>query len=140
MSFITPQFMLRNKTAVRLYESYAKDMPIIDYHCHISPQEIYEDRRFDSITQLWLGGDHYKWRLIRSDGVPEEEITGEADPRLKFKRFAAALPKAIGNPMYHWCHLELKRYFGYDGILNADTADLVYDLANKRLAEPDMST
>ena len=139
MSFITPQFMLRNKTAVRLYESYAKDMPIIDYHCHISPQEIYEDRRFDSITQLWLGGDHYKWRLIRSDGVPEEEITGEADPRLKFKRLAAALPKAIGNPMYHWCHLELKRYFGYDGILNADTADLVYDLANKRLAEPDMS-
>lgn len=139
MSFITPQFMLRNKTAARLYESYAKDMPIIDYHCHISPQEIYEDRRFDSITQLWLGGDHYKWRLIRSDGVPEEEITGEADPRLKFKRFAAALPKAIGNPMYHWCHLELKRYFGYDGILNADTADLVYDLANKRLAEPDMS-
>lgn len=139
MSFINENFMLKNGTAKLLYEKYAKDMPIIDYHCHISPKEIYEDKRFDSITEIWLGGDHYKWRLIRSDGIPEEEITGPADPKTKFLRFAAALPKAIGNPMYHWCHLELKRYFGYDGVLNQDTAEEVYELCNKKLQEPDMS-
>lgn len=139
MSFINDSFMLKNDTAKLLYERYAKDMPIIDYHCHINPQEIYEDKRFESITELWLGGDHYKWRLIRSNGVSEEEITGRADPKTKFIRFAAALTKAIGNPMYHWCHLELKRYFGYDGILNADTAEEVYELCNKKLKEPEMS-
>lgn len=140
MSFINDDFMLNNETAKLLYNKYAKDMPIIDYHCHISPKEIYEDKRFDSITDIWLGGDHYKWRLIRSDGVPESDITGKADPKTKFVRFANALPKAIGNPMYHWTHLELKRYFDYDGILNGDTADEVYELCNKKLSEPGMST
>lgn len=139
MSFINENFMLKSDTAKLLYEKYAKDMPIIDYHCHISPKEIYEDKRFESITEIWLGGDHYKWRLIRSDGVPESEITGECDPKTKFMRFAAALPKAIGNPMYHWCHLELKRYFGYDGILNEETAEEVYNLCNEKLKEPQMS-
>ncbi len=139
MGIINDTFMLKNKTAQKLFSEYAKDMPIIDYHCHINPKEIYEDRKFDNITQVWLGGDHYKWRLMRSNGVSEDEITGDADDYTKFLRFAEMLPKAIGNPMYHWCHLELKRYFGYDGILNADTAKDVYELCNSKLKGGDMS-
>ena len=131
--------MLKNKTAQKLYSEYAKDMPIIDYHCHINPQEIYEDRKFESITQVWLGGDHYKWRLMRSNGVPENEITGDADDYTKFLRFAEMLSKAIGNPMYHWCHLELKRYFGFDGTLSKDTAKEVYELCNKKLQSDGMT-
>ena len=138
MGIITEDFLLKTETAKRLY-NVAKDMPIIDYHCHINPQEIYEDRKFDNITQIWLGGDHYKWRLMRSNGVDENEITGDAGDYTKFLRFAEMLPKAIGNPMYHWCHLELKRYFGFDGILNGDTAKEVYDLCNKKLQNEDMS-
>lgn len=139
INFVTQYFLLKTETAKRLYNDYSKDMPIIDYHCHINPQEIFEDRKFQSITQVWLGGDHYKWRLMRSNGVPEEEITGSADDYTKFLRFAEMLPKAIGNPMYHWCHLELKRYFGYDGVLNGDTAKEVYDLCNKKLQSDDMT-
>ncbi|MBR5453417.1 MAG: glucuronate isomerase, partial [Clostridia bacterium] len=139
MSIINDNFLLKNETARRLYHGYAKDMPIADYHCHINPREIYEDRKFDNITQIWLGGDHYKWRLIRSNGVDENEITGDADPRVKFRHFAKMLTKAIGNPMYHWTHLELKRYFGYDGILSEDTADEVYDLCNEMLSRDDMT-
>ena len=131
--------MLKNKTAERLYRSFAKDLPIIDYHCHINPREIYEDKRFEDITEVWLGGDHYKWRLIRSNGVIEDEITGGADSKTKFLRFARALQKSIGNPMYHWTHLELKKYFNYDGILSADTAEEVYKLCNAKLKEPGMS-
>lgn len=131
--------MLKNKTAKRLYRSFAKDLPIIDYHCHINPKEIYEDKRFEDITEVWLGGDHYKWRLIRSNGVIEDEITGGADSKTKFLRFARALQKSIGNPMYHWTHLELKKYFNYDGILSADTAEEVYRLCNAKLKEPEMS-
>ena len=131
--------MLKNKTAKRLYRSFAKDLPIIDYHCHINPREIYEDKRFEDITEVWLGGDHYKWRLIRSNGVIEDEITGGADSKTKFLRFARALQKSIGNPMYHWTHLELKKYFNYDGILSADTAEEVYRLCNAKLKEPEMS-
>lgn len=131
--------MLKNKTAKRLYRSFAKDLPIIDYHCHINPKEIYEDKRFEDITEVWLGGDHYKWRLIRSNGVIEDEITGGADSKTKFLRFAQALQKSIGNPMYHWTHLELKKYFNYDGILSADTAEEVYRLCNAKLKEPEMS-
>lgn len=137
--FITKDFLLKNDTAKKLYHSFAADMPIIDYHCHINPQEIYEDRKFENITQIWLGGDHYKWRLIRSNGINEDEITGDADPLTKFKHFAEMLPKAIGNPMYHWTHLELKRYFDYDGVLNEDTAVEVYDLCNKKLQNDDMT-
>lgn len=131
--------MLKNETAKRLYRSFAKDLPIIDYHCHINPKEIYEDKRFEDITEVWLGGDHYKWRLIRSNGVIEDEITGGADSKTKFLRFARALQKSIGNPMYHWTHLELKKYFNYDGILSADTAEEVYKLCNAKLKEPEMS-
>lgn len=139
MSFINDDFLLQNKTARHLYHTYAEKMPIIDYHCHVPPQEIAEDRHFDNIAQIWLGGDHYKWRLMRSNGVPESEITGDADDKTKFRRFAEMLPRAIGNPMYHWTHLELKRYFGYDGILNEETADEVWQLCNEKLKSPEMS-
>ncbi len=138
MGIINDNFLLKTETAKKLY-NVAKDMPIIDYHCHINPKEIAENRKFDNITQVWLGGDHYKWRLMRSNGVPENEITGNADDFTKFLRFAEMLPKAIGNPMYHWCHLELKRYFGFDGILNGDTAKEVYDLCNRKLQNDDMT-
>ncbi|MBR6558041.1 MAG: glucuronate isomerase [Clostridia bacterium] len=139
MSIINDNFLLKNETARHLYREYAADMPIADYHCHINPREIYEDRRFDNITQIWLGGDHYKWRLIRSNGACEDEITGDADPLVKFRHFARMLTKAIGNPMYHWTHLELKRYFDYDGILSEDTADEVYALCNEKLRGDDMT-
>ena len=131
--------MLTTKTAEKLYHSYAEGLPIVDYHCHVSPKEIYEDKRFANITELWLSGDHYKWRLMRGDGIDEYYITGGADPYDKFCRFASVLPKAIGNPMYHWCHLELKNYFGYDGILSEETADEVWQLCGAKLAEDGMS-
>ncbi|MBQ2939179.1 MAG: glucuronate isomerase [Clostridia bacterium] len=138
-AFMTKDFLLSNDTAKVLYHQYAADCPIVDYHCHVSPKEIYEDRRFENITQVWLGGDHYKWRIMRSNGVEERYITGDASDREKFQKFAEALPRAIGNPMYHWCHLELKTYFGYEGILNGDTAEEVWQLAAKKLQQPEMS-
>lgn len=139
ISFLSEDFLLRKPTARRLYHDWAEKAPIVDYHCHVSPKEIFEDRHFDNITQLWLGGDHYKWRLMRANGVDERWITGDAPDREKFQRLAETLPRAIGNPMYHWCHLELKRYFGYDGVLNADTAQEVWDLTRNALARADMS-
>ncbi len=132
-------FLLKTETAKVLYHDYAAKMPIIDYHCHVDPREIFEDRRFENIYQVWLEGDHYKWRVMRSNGVEERYITGDAPEREKFQKFAEALPKAIGNPMYHWCHLELRTYFGYEGVLNGDTAQEVWDLSVKKLAEPGMS-
>ena len=138
-SFLNENFLLTTETARNLYHKYAKDEPIIDYHCHVSPKEIYEDKRFTNLTEIWLGGDHYKWRLMRSNGVDEYYITGDADPYEKFLKFAELMPKAIGNPMYHWCHLELKKYFGYEGVLNGDTAKEVWDLCNSKLATEEMS-
>ena len=135
MPFLTENFLLQNATAQKLYHDYAKKMPIYDYHCHIDPKDIYEDRRFENITQVWLGGDHYKWRIMRSNGVNEYYITGAAPDREKFQKFAEALPRCIGNPMYHWCHLELKNYFGYEGVLNGQTAQEVWELAEKKLRE-----
>lgn len=135
IKFLDKDFLLTNETAKTLYHSYAAKMPIIDYHCHIDPQEIYEDRRFENIAQLWLGGDHYKWRIMRSNGVSEYYITGDAPDFEKFLKFAEVLPRAIGNPMYHWCHLELKNYFGYEGVLNAETAKEVWELTKKKLTE-----
>jgi len=137
--FLKEDFLLSTEVAKELYFGYAKDKPIIDYHCHVSPKEIYENKRFENITELWLSGDHYKWRLMRSNGVDEYYITGNADPYEKFVKFAELMPKAIGNPMYHWCHLELKNYFGYDGVLNADTAKEVWDLCKEKLKNEDMS-
>ena len=136
--FLTEDFLLSTPTARSLYHQYAKDLPIVDYHCHVIPREIYEDKHFANITELWLGGDHYKWRLMRSNGVEESCITGDAPAREKFQQFAQTLPKAIGNPMYHWCHLELKNYFGYQGVLNGDTAQEVWDLTRAKLARADM--
>jgi glucuronate isomerase len=137
-TFLKDDFLLTTSTAKKLYNNYAKDMPIIDYHCHVSPKEIYENAKFENITKLWLGGDHYKWRLMRSNGVNEYYITGEADDFEKFLAFSKMLPKAIGNPMYHWCHLELKNYFGYNGVLNEYTAQQVWDICNKKLTQDGM--
>lgn len=133
MAFITDDFLLTTKTARALYHDAAEGLPIVDYHCHIDPAQIAADAHFGNITEVWLGGDHYKWRLIRSDGVGEDEITGSATDREKFDRFCRVIPKCIGNPMYHWTHLELKRYFGFDGILSPDTADEVWELTKEKL-------
>ena len=138
-AFMDKDFLLSTETAKKLYHEYAAVMPIIDYHCHINPQEIYEDRKFENITQVWLGGDHYKWRQMRSNGVDEKYITGDATDREKFQKWAETLELAIGNPLYHWSHLELKTYFGYEGILNGDTAEEVWNLCNAKLAEDDMT-
>lgn len=137
--FMTEDFLLYNDTAKKLYHNYSKGLPIIDYHCHVSPKEIYEDKKFKNITELWLSGDHYKWRLMRSNGVSEEYITGDKPAKEKFLKFAELLPKAIGNPMYHWCHFELKRYFGYEGVLSADTAEEVWEITKEKLKEEGMS-
>ncbi|MBQ2676273.1 MAG: glucuronate isomerase [Clostridia bacterium] len=137
--FLDKDFLLSSDTACKLYHQYAADMPIVDYHCHVSPKEIYEDKKFENIFEVWLSGDHYKWRMMRANGVDEKYITGDAPQREKFQKFAEALPKAIGNPMYHWCHLELKKYFGYEGILNGDTAEQVWQLAAEKLKAPSMS-
>lgn len=136
--FMDKDFLLSTSTAQALYHDYAETLPIIDYHCHVSPKEIYEDRHFENIAQVWLSADHYKWRIMRSDGVDEKYITGNAPDREKFQKFAEALPRAIGNPMYHWCHLELKNYFGYEGVLNGDTAEEVWNLTKEKLSRPDM--
>lgn len=137
--FLDDNFLLSTKTSEKLYHEYAENMPIIDYHCHINPKEIYEDRKFENITQVWLGGDHYKWRQMRSNGIDEKYITGDATDREKFQKWAETLEVAIGNPLYHWSHLELKRYFGYDGYLNGDTAEEVWTLCNKKLQEDSMT-
>lgn len=137
--FLDKDFLLSTPTAEKLYHEYAERMPILDYHCHINPQEIAEDKQFDNITEVWLGGDHYKWRQMRSNGVEERYITGDASPKEKFQKWAETLEKAIGNPLYHWSHLELRRYFGYEGVLNGDTAGEVWDLCNEKLRLPEMS-
>ena len=137
--FMDQDFLLSTDSAKSLYHTYAKNMPIVDYHCHINPQEIFEDRKFDNITQVWLGGDHYKWRQMRSNGVDEKYITGDASDREKFQKWAETLSKLIGNPLYHWSHLELQRYFGYTGYLNGDTAEEVWNLCNEKLHEASMS-
>jgi len=138
-AFMDKDFLLSTETAKKLYHEYASVMPIVDYHCHINPQEIYEDRKFDNITQVWLGADHYKWRQMRSNGVEEKYITGDASDREKFQKWAETLEMAIGNPLYHWSHLELQRYFGYDGVLNGETAEVVWQICNEKLAQADMS-
>lgn len=129
-SFMNEDFLLNTETAKTLYHTYAADAPIIDYHCHLSPKEIAQDKRYSSITEVWLGGDHYKWRQMRTNGVPESMVTGDVDDFEKFKAFASMLPKAIGNPLYHWTHLELKRYFGIEDILTEKNAKDIYERAN----------
>ena len=139
-AFMDEEFLLSTPAAQQIYHDYAEHMPILDYHCHINPQEIYEDRRFETITQVWLGGDHYKWRLMRSAGVDEKYITGDASDREKFQKWAETLEMGIGNPLYHWSHLELKRFFGYKGYLNGRTAEEVWNLCNDKLQnDPNMT-
>lgn len=137
--FLDQDFLLRSETAKTLYHDYAKNLPIIDYHCHINPMEIATDHTFQNITQLWLGGDHYKWRLMRANGIDEHYITGDAPDKDKFVKWAETLSKSIGNPVYHWSHLELQRYFNFYGHLNKETADEVWNLCNAKLADPSMS-
>lgn len=137
--FMNPDFLLSTDTARYLYHEYAEPTPILDYHCHIDPADIANDVRFDNLTQLWLGGDHYKWRYMRSCGVEEKYITGDASDKEKFLKWAEVLGYAIGNPLYHWSHLELQRYFGITTPLNRNTAEEIWEAANAKLQEPDMS-
>ena len=136
--FIGQDFLVNTATAQRLYHDYVENLPLIDYHCHLSPKEIYEDRSYENITQLWLGADHYKWRLMRANGIEEKYITGNASDEEKFEKWAQTIEGAIGNPLYHWSHLELQRYFGYYGALNGNTADEVWELCNTKLKDAKM--
>ncbi|MCA6085003.1 glucuronate isomerase [Candidatus Endomicrobiellum agilis] len=138
-NFLDKDFLLSTETAKELFHKHAEKKPILDYHCHIDPKEIAQDRQFENISQVWLGGDHYKWRQLRSNGVEEKYITGNAPDREKFQKWAETLERAIGNPLYHWSHLELRRYFGYEGVLNSETAEEVWTLCNKKLEEKSMS-
>lgn len=135
MSIIQDDFMLKGETAKTLYHTYAEGLPIIDYHCHISPQMIAENYQFKNAYDLFLGGDHYKWRLMRTNGIDEAYITGDADDFEKWKKFAETVPLMIGNPMYHWTHLELKRYFDIDEPLSGKTAKMIWDRVNECLAK-----
>ena len=138
-AFMDEDFLLSSETARHLYHDVAADLPIIDYHCHLDPKEICEDRQFENITQLLLGGDHYKWRLMRWAGVDERFITGDADDREKFQKWAETLGLAAGNPLFHWSHLELKNYFGYAGVLNGESAEAVWQLCGEKLRSGGMS-
>lgn len=129
--FMDENFLLLNETSVKLFHNYAKDMPIIDYHCHINPKEIYENKKFKNITEVWLYGDHYKWRAMRSNGIDEKYITGDGSDYDKFVAWCKTLPMAIGNPLYHWAHLELQRFFGIYDVINEDTAPIIWEKANK---------
>ena len=139
MNFINDDFMLKNETAKKLYHEFAKDLPIIDYHCHIPPEKIAENYKFKNAYDLFLGGDHYKWRLMRSNGIDEEYITGNADDFEKWKMFAKTVPLMIGNPMYHWTHLELKRYFGVDKTLSEKTAEEIWEQVNDCLKKDEFT-
>ena len=137
--FIHENFLLQSKTAQHLFHDHAKKLPIIDYHCHLNPQEVASDHKFRSITELWLGGDHYKWRALRTNGVAEKYITGDASDWDKFQKWAETMPYCMRNPLYHWTHLELKTCFGIDKVLNPQTAREIYDECNEKLASPEFS-
>jgi glucuronate isomerase len=138
--FINPDFLLGNKTAVRLYHEYAADKPIIDFHCHLSPRMIADDRQFDDLGQIWLEGDHYKWRAMRTNGIGEKYCTGDASPKEKFMKWAETVPRTAGNPLYHWTHLELGRYFNIFDLLSPVTADKIYEEATAMLKLKEFST
>lgn len=140
MAFIHDDFMLQNAAARKLYHSSAADQPIIDYHNHLPPADIASNRKFANLFEIWLEGDHYKWRAMRSNGIPESLCTGEADPYEKFEAFAATVPHTLRNPLYHWTHLELKRYFGIDTLLGPETARQIWDQTCAQLADDSFST
>lgn len=133
--FLNDDFLLNNETAQALYHSHAKPMPVIDFHNHLNPREIYEDKCYDNIADVWLGGDHYKWRAMRANGVPEHLITGDGAPWDKFVAWAGTVQNCIGNPLYHWTHLELKRYFGIDTPLSPATAPQIWEVCNEKLKQ-----
>jgi glucuronate isomerase len=135
--FLDENFLLTNDTAVRLFHEFARDMPIIDYHNHLPPQEMADDRSFENVTRIWLNGDHYKWRAMRINGISEAFITGNASDRDKFRKWSETVPYTMRNPLYHWTHLELQRYFGIREVLNADNADRIYDRTTELLQTPD---
>jgi glucuronate isomerase len=137
--FLDENFLLNTKTAQQLYHEYANDMPIIDYHCHLPPDQIAEDKNFDNLTQAWLYGDHYKWRAMRTNGVHESYCTGNKPDFEKFKKWAETVPYTLRNPLYHWTHLELQRYFGLQEILNGDSAEKIYEECSAKLQTPDYS-
>ncbi len=137
--FIDDNFLLHSKTAIELYHGFAKAMPIIDYHNHLSPEQIANDINFENLTQLWLYGDHYKWRAMRTNGVPEKYITGDATDYEKFEQWAATVPYTLRNPLYHWTHLELQRYFNIDTILSPETAKEIYEDCSAKLKMPEYS-
>ena len=138
-NFITDDFLLQNKYAEELYFNYAATQPIIDYHCHLSPKEITEDRVYDNITQVWIAGDHYKWRAMRTMGIDELFITGNASDEEKFLAWAKTVPHTLRNPLYHWTHLELKRYFDIDELLNEKTGPSIYKYIKEQLQQPEYS-
>ena len=135
-SFLDEHFLLNNKTSQHLYHTYAKHMPVIDYHCHLSPQHIAEDHHFQNLTQVWLAGDHYKWRAMRTNGVDESYCTGNKTDKEKFEKWAATVPYTLRNPLYHWTHLELQRYFGITEILNTNSAERIYDACSALIKTP----
>ncbi len=139
MSFIHEDFLLSNEPAKRLYHTYAKDQPILDYHCHLPPEDVASNRRFSDLFEIWLEGDHYKWRAMRANGVGEEYCTGNAEPYDKFLAWARTVPATLRNPLYHWSHLELKRYFGFDSLLDESNAPAVWGLTKEQLASSDLS-
>lgn len=137
--FMCEDFILQNETAKKLYHNYAKNMPIYDYHCHLNPREIAENKQYKNITEVWLGGDHYKWRAMRTNGVEERFMTGDAPDKEKFYKWAETIENCIGNPLYHWTHLELKRYFNITKQLSRETADEIWDECNRLLKQEDFS-
>jgi glucuronate isomerase len=138
--FLDKNFLLYSDTAQELYHRYAANLPVIDYHCHLSPQQIADDIQFENITQAWLYGDHYKWRAMRANGIPEDYCTGNKTHKEKFEKWAATIPYALRNPLYHWAHLELQRYFGIDDILNERSAEKIYNTCNELLNTKEYST
>lgn len=138
-TFINKDFLLQSELAKTLYHEYAADLPIIDYHCHISPQEIAENKQFKNLTEIWLYGDHYKWRALRSNGISENEITGDVSDWQKFENWAKTVPNTLRNPLYHWTHLELKKPFGIETLLNENSAKAIWDECNAKLAQDDFS-
>ncbi|MDF1571154.1 MAG: glucuronate isomerase [Bacteroidales bacterium] len=137
--FMDEDFLLETKSARELYHSFASEVPIIDYHCHLNPEDIANDRKFNNISEIWLAGDHYKWRAMRANGINEKYCTGDAPDRDKFMKWAETVPATLRNPLYHWTHMELRRYFGIQELLGLDTAEMIYDKTAKMLQEDEFS-
>lgn len=138
-TFMDENFLLESATAQKLYHEFAASQPIIDYHCHLPPEQISGNKQFKNITEIWLGGDHYKWRFMRSSGVTEDFMTGDQPDEAKFRKFCEVLPMGVGNPLYHWSHLELQRYFGTKALVSAATADELWKHCNSLIGTPELS-